>query len=195
MLSPEDPTASEMQPPQPNAPLAEPELFAPAPESFHWLRWTFLGDEGLRAGWSVLIFAILYFLFVDALGFALSRLHLIHGKDGSTAFGTILNELVGFLPMLGVAALIALIERRRSLLAFNLTGPRRTPHFFSGPGGGLSGALGAGGRARLGRLAALWPRRPLRRGHLQVRRALGQWPSCWWAAWKRASSAAICNSR
>lgn len=159
MLSPEDPTASEMQPPQPNAPLAEPELFAPAPESFHWLRWTFLGDEGLRAGWSVLIFAILYFLFVDALGFALSRLHLIHGKDGSTAFGTILNELVGFLPMLGVAALIALIERRRSLLAYNLTGPRRAPHFFSGLAAGflalsaLVGALAWGGWLRIGPVA------------------------------------------
>ncbi len=52
--------------------------------------------------------------------------------------------------MLGAGALVALIERRR-ILDYNLTGPRRIPHFLSGLAAGflalsaLVGALAWGG--------------------------------------------------
>ncbi len=60
---------------------------------------------------------------------------------------------------MGAASLVALIERRRSLLAFNLTGPRRIPHFLSGLAAGfaalsaLVGALAWGGWLHFGPVA------------------------------------------
>ena len=68
---------------------------------------------------------------------------------------------------------MALIERRRNLLAYNLTGPRRMPHFLTGLAAGfvaLSALVGASG---LGRLASFWPHRALRGADLQVWRTLG----------------------
>ena len=39
-----------------------PRFSAPAPEPrlFRWVSWACIGDQGLRAGWSVSIFAILF---------------------------------------------------------------------------------------------------------------------------------------
>jgi len=176
MPFPEDPTGPEIQPPQPEAPLAEPtvaaelttddgaisapELFAPSTERFHWLSWTFFGEEGLRAGWSIAIFALLTALFASLAGFVIVKAHLLNPQDhlftaGSAFFG----ELTGFVGIVGAAALVALIERRRSLLAFNLTGPRCLPHFFSGLAAGflalsaLVGALTWGGWMHFGPIA------------------------------------------
>jgi membrane protease YdiL (CAAX protease family) len=159
MPFPEDPTDPEIQP-LPEALQAEPEFNAPTPKKPHWLHWTFLGDEGLRAGWSVLIFTLLFVIFASGVGFAAIKLHLINPKNPfNTATSALYGELVNFLPFLGAAALVALIERRRSLLAFNLTGPRRVPHFFSGLAAGflalsaLVGALAWGGWLHFGGVA------------------------------------------
>jgi membrane protease YdiL (CAAX protease family) len=67
--------------------------------------------------------------------------------------------LTGFVGIVGAAAIVAFIERRRSLLAFNLTGPGRLPHFFSGLAAGflalsaLVGALTWGGWMHFGPIA------------------------------------------
>jgi hypothetical protein len=160
MLSPEDPTGPEIQPSQPDAPLAAPEFTAPAKDSFHWLRWSFIGDEGLRAGWSVLIFAFLYAILVTCVIFPAIKFHWIDlNNPFNTATSAIISELVNFLPLLGAAALIALIERRRSLLEYNLTGPRRAAYFFSGLAAGflalsaLVGGLAWGGWLHFGGVA------------------------------------------
>jgi hypothetical protein len=61
--------------------------------------------------------------------------------------------------LVGAAAVVALIERRRSLLAFNLTGPRRTLHFLGGLAAGfaalslLVGAMNWGGWLHFGPVA------------------------------------------
>jgi membrane protease YdiL (CAAX protease family) len=123
------------------------------------LSWTFLGDEGLRAGWSVLIFAFLFSIFASAVGFVFVQFHLIDKKDDFTASAAFFGELIGFLALLGAAAVVAFIEQRRSLLAFNLTGPRRIPHFLSGLAAGfvalsaLIGALTLGGWLHVGPVA------------------------------------------
>jgi len=135
-------------------------LNAKSATRFHWLRWTFLGDQGLRAGWSIAIFALLMALLASLAGFVLVETHLINPKEHLfTAGSAFFEELTGFVGMIGAAAFVALIERRRSLLAFNLTGLRRLPHFFNGLAAGflalsaLVGALTWGGWMHFGPIA------------------------------------------
>jgi membrane protease YdiL (CAAX protease family) len=125
----------------------KPETALPALETqkFQWLRWTFIGDQGLRAGWSVLIFFVLFLLFAAVVGFAFVRLHLIDRQMEFTASATFFSRLVSFLALVGAATVVALVERR-SLLAFNLNGPRRILHFLGGLVAGfaaLSALIGA----------------------------------------------------
>jgi membrane protease YdiL (CAAX protease family) len=121
-------------------------------EPFHWLRWSFIGSQGLRSGWSILIFAFLFDIFSSGVVSVFSRLHLLGKEGGFTASSAFFGELSGFLVLIAAAAIMAFIERRRgSLLAYNLTGPRRTLHFFSGFAAGflalsaLVGAMACGG--------------------------------------------------
>ena len=202
----------EIQPPPPEAPAApadatlSPETFDPAPEAkwLRGLRWTFLGSQGLRAGWSVLIFAILFLLLATCVGYAFVHLHLIGKKSDFTAATAFFGELSVLLPLLGTAAFVAFVERRRSLLAFNLTGPRSIPRFFSGVLAGflalsaLVGALTWGGWMHFGPIAltgaaifkfgALWAavfllvgcvEEGLFRGYLQF--TLTRGINFWWA--------------
>jgi hypothetical protein len=101
----------------------------PPPEPFETriLLKILLGPQGLRGGWSVALFALLFALFSAIAGFLLVTLHLVDPKaQHFTARGALFNELVPFLGMVGAAAIVALVERRRgNLLAFNLIGPRR----------------------------------------------------------------------
>jgi membrane protease YdiL (CAAX protease family) len=131
------------------------------PRETHAVRWVFLGSQGLRAGWSVAIFIILIILFGMGLGIAFSKLHLVGAgnKNELTASAAFFAEAISFLAMAGAAALVAVIERRRSLLAYNLIGPRRMIHFFSGLVAGfaalsaLIGGLAWGGWLHFGPVA------------------------------------------
>ena len=92
-----------------------------------------MGKQGLRAGWSIALFVILLIIFGGIAGFAFVQLHLIDKKEHFTATAALFGELVPFIGMVAAAAIVALIERRRgNLLAFNLTGPRRSLHFIEG---------------------------------------------------------------
>jgi membrane protease YdiL (CAAX protease family) len=161
----------EVQPSLPEAPASEsnqsapqpPEIFTPIPEpqAFESLMRVFIGEQGLRAGWSVVIFALLAGLIGSLVGFAFVRLHLVNFKNATvfTASSAFFQEAISFLTLLGAGALVALIERRRSLLAFNLTGPRSTLHFFGGFAAGfvalsaLVAALAMGGWMHFGAVA------------------------------------------
>ncbi len=123
---------------------------------YRGLRWVFIGSGGLRAGWSALVF----FLLLGISGFALEsvffKLHLVGKRESFTASATFFSELAIVLALLAAAAVVALLEGRRSLLAYNLTGPRRLPHFLSGLAAGfaalsaLVGALAWGGWMHFG---------------------------------------------
>jgi hypothetical protein len=156
-------------PSQPETPLPEndavhaPETVAPSLRErfFHWVNWTFYGSQGLRAGWSALLFVLLFGLLTAAVGFAFQLFHLIDfsKQNAPTASSAFFGELIAFLALVGAAAVMALIERRRNLLAYNLTGPRRIPHFFSGLAAGfialsvLVGAMNWGGWLHFGPVA------------------------------------------
>jgi membrane protease YdiL (CAAX protease family) len=137
----------------------EPPVAPPDTSEYHGLRWIFIGSEGLRAGWSVAIFIPLLVLFSMGVGFSFFKLHLVDPKSHFTAPSAFFGELIPFLGMVAAAAIVALIEHRRSLLAFNLTGPRRTVHFLSGLAAGfaalsaLIGALAWGGWLHFGPIA------------------------------------------
>src|SRR5208337_3549227 len=134
----------EIQPAQPEAPLAgtdaaaahAPAIAAPSlgKRIFDWLNWTFYGSQGLRAGWSVLIFFILLGLIGAAVGFAFVSFHLVDfsKQNAPTASSAFFNELIAFLALVGAASIMAWFERRRSFLAYNLTGSQRIPQFLSG---------------------------------------------------------------
>ncbi|HEU4961246.1 MAG TPA: CPBP family intramembrane glutamic endopeptidase [Sphingomonas sp.] len=110
-----------------------------APAKRSRLAWVFVGDDGLRAGWSL----ILFILFVIALSFGLVwLLHALHpGKLGLGAGmkpGTaILQEALSLL-VVGLAALImSLIERRR-FWRYNLQSPSVLADFGKGLAAGLA---------------------------------------------------------
>jgi len=155
------PAQGELPPAEAGLTTAAPEPAAATPdgEAFRGLRWAFMGGQGLRAGWSVPLFAVLLFLFMAAVGAVFFKLHLVGNKGGFTARSVLFGEAVPFLALVGAAALVALVERRRSLLAFNLTGPHRGWHFFSGLAAGfaalsaLIGALALGGWIHFGPIA------------------------------------------
>lgn len=150
--------------------------FTPGPEGpeeepYHGLRWIFIGEQGLRAGWSVLMFVALLIAFMTAVGKILVGAHLLRQKFEFTAAQSFFRELVMFLAMLGAAAIVGWFERRR-ILDYNLRGSRRPQHFFFGLVAGflalsaLIGSMAAGGWVHFGpvalsgaeivRYAALW---------------------------------------
>lgn len=105
---------------------------APEPEEpYRGLKWVFIGDQGLRAGWSVVIFLLIFFILANALGALFDRLHLIGGRGDFTPKTAFFGELIAFLAMVAAAAIVARIESRR-ILDYNLTGPRCVTHFMTG---------------------------------------------------------------
>jgi len=94
------------------------------------LRWVFIGPNGLRSGWSVLVFIALLIGFMTALAFLFSSLHLI-ARGAFTPKSAIFGELFQLVALLAATAIVALMERR-SILEYNLRDSRRIVHFLSG---------------------------------------------------------------
>jgi uncharacterized protein len=150
----------------PDGPLPAPGLTIPVPASSaapepaetRFLKWALFGRQGLRVGWSVALFLVLFIVSIGILAI-LVRLtfhNLLHIKMGGfTAASSIVQESIQFFALLAAAAIAALIERRR-ILDYNLTGPHRLRHFLTGLVGGfvalsaLVGALYAGGWLHIG---------------------------------------------
>jgi hypothetical protein len=159
-IQPQLPEALPAEPAIDTPPALPPAYSTPDPWETRALRWVFLGSQGLRAGWSVASFTALLFLFMGIVGFVFFKLHLVERNGHGGARSAFFGELIVFLAVLGAAALVALIERRPgNLLAFNLIGPRRTLHFFSGLAAGflalsaLVGGLALGGWLHFGPVA------------------------------------------
>lgn len=159
----------EVQPTLPEAqPAVTPEAATPPPFNpieqdpveTRVVKFVFLGGQGLRAGWSAASFALLFFLFSGLVGFAFYQMHLVSEKSEFSASTSFLNELISFLAMIGAAAIMALIERRRgNLLAFNLIDSRGVFNFVFGLTAGfaalsaLIGGLAWGGWLQFGPIA------------------------------------------
>ncbi|HMG85146.1 MAG TPA: CPBP family intramembrane glutamic endopeptidase [Terracidiphilus sp.] len=98
---------------------------------YRGLKWIFAGPQGLRAGWSVLIFFALFFLLANGFGFLFLKLHLTARGNSFNPRQQLFSELFQVLALLSAVAIMALIERRK-ILDYNLRGTRRVAHFFGG---------------------------------------------------------------
>jgi membrane protease YdiL (CAAX protease family) len=160
----------EIHPPQPKAPIVGIVASAQVNESsapslgeqiFNWMSWTFVGPHGLRAGWLVGIFVLLLGLIGTVVGFVFIHFHIVDlsQMDHLTASLAAREKLMEVLGLVGAMSAMALIERRRSLLAYNLIGPSSIPHFLSGIVAGflalsaLVAAMAWGGWLHIGSVA------------------------------------------
>ena len=131
---------------------------SPGPEPYRGLKWIFVGDQGLRSGWSATMFTVLLILFINFLGFLFLKAHLITQSNRITPRQAFFSELLQVVSLIVAVAVMALIERR-SILDYNLRGPRRLPHFFEGMAAGflalsaLVGVLAGGGWLHFGPVA------------------------------------------
>lgn len=139
-------------------------------EDSHW-DWLFIAPNGLRTGWLIMFFAALYYLFRLLVGSLFYAAGLVGDTVTDTAPSILAGESVSLIALVGAAIIMSLLEGK-SLLSYNLAGPRRALHFFTGIAAGLAAlsllvaALAAGGWLSLApslnsslqslRLAALW---------------------------------------
>jgi len=120
---------SELEPLQPE--VASPEPFAPQQPT---LRRFFVGDDGLRAGWSMLIFIILLVAVRFLAVFLIHHFHLIPKSapsDPGSPKSAILGDGIIFLVIAFIAWIMSLIERR-PFSRFGITTKRMVPDFLVG---------------------------------------------------------------
>lgn len=154
----------------PQAPSAPTES-RPAPNPFTFIQWVFVGKQGLRGGWSTIIFLVLASSIVSGVVFITAPLHLRDRSAGISVRAVLVGDGMELIGLIGAALIVALIERRR-VLDFYLTGPRPLTNFLSGIAAGflaltvLIAELWAGGwihfggvslaGAAIARYALLW---------------------------------------
>ena len=143
----------------------------PAPRPHRDLDSIFFGPHGLRAGWCILLFAALYYLFREVIGTLFYAAGLIHDTPPDSAGAVLIAEFVPFLALVGAALIMVLIDAHspnpsiapspnpnlaRRILSYNLAGPSRIRHFATGLAAGfaalslLMAALASGGWLHLG---------------------------------------------
>jgi len=103
------------------------------------LRWVFVGREGLRAGWSVLIFVVIFVALMRVGLLAIQKTHLISGPtdanpDISLSFGFV-NEVLSAFAVLLATWIMSKIERRGR--SYGYGGPHKLKLFLAGLGSGL----------------------------------------------------------
>ena len=114
--------------------LAPSTISTPEPPT---LRRFFLGDDGLRAGWSFLLFIILLIVVSVLFNFTVSHFHLLPKRPANlanlpmTAKRTTLMDGFEFLIVAFVAWLMSLIERR-PWSRYGIVAARSVPDFFTG---------------------------------------------------------------
>ncbi len=109
---------------------------APPPPST--ARKIFIGKDGLRAGWSLLIFVGILAALMYGIHLIAIRIHPPTGKPEAEIGATfaILNELIPFLAIVLVTWIMSKIERRPNAV-YGLGGGRKAPLFFIGAAWGF----------------------------------------------------------
>ncbi len=116
---------------------AEPETPQAAPKAT--LRRLFIGDDGLRAGWSVLVYLVLVTLLAVCVNFAIRRYHLIPKAPAATQNGPAelswntmgVGEVLQFMLFALPAFFMSLIEKR-PFSRYGLGTKRMLPDFLTG---------------------------------------------------------------
>ena len=99
----------------------------------------FFGTRGLRSGWGIAIFFLLFGFGMGLQVLLLKRLDALPpaGPHGITPRMTLLNDALPALIILFITALLAKIERR-PFLTYGLGGRRRLPHLAAGLAWGVA---------------------------------------------------------
>ncbi len=127
-------------------------------KAYRGLKWIFVGPQGLRAGWSILIVVTLLLLLGRTLSYVIAKLHLVTSGGAFGPRQAFFGELFQVILLTLCVAIVAAIEHRH-LLDYNLRGPRRIGHFISGLVVGfaalsaLVGAMAWGGWLHFGPVA------------------------------------------
>ena len=111
---------------------------APKPQASKFRR-VFIGNEGLRAVWSVLIFVLISALIIAIGTFVIQKVHLISrptlaAPDISLSFGFIYEAVSAFAALFATWVLSKIERRARS---YGYGGRRRVKLFLTGVGSGL----------------------------------------------------------
>jgi membrane protease YdiL (CAAX protease family) len=122
------------------------------------LAWALIGEQGLRAGWSVLLAVSLYTLVTPVLDTIAVTVYPRLADGFFSPFTVLISELIPVVAILGIGLLIARVEHRR-VVDYNLVDSRRVRHFAGGLAAGfaalsaLVAALAAGGWIHFGHAA------------------------------------------
>jgi len=125
--------------PAATAQTAAPPNSSPGPSA---LRKVFFGKDGLRAGWSLLIFILMVAAIVGSIGAVVRRLHLLSGaqpkpgQEMGPMFG-IAGESIPFLVIFLVTWIMSKIERRPNSV-YGFGDDRKSGHFFAGLAWGVT---------------------------------------------------------
>ena len=143
-----DPEVPEVQQPATAAPSEgaaadgagadEPLILSPHAKNPRDMHWVLIGSGGLRAGWSVLIAVILYRLFIPILETVAVGFYPGLENFDFTPAAAFFQELIPLLAMVAAGVIVSRIEHR-SILDYNLRGPRPPLRFISGLAAGLAG--------------------------------------------------------
>lgn len=100
----------------------------------------FYGAEGLRAGWSILIFVALFAAYLYLASGIIHRLHPpAHHASSDHSFSFFVMFANEAVPLIGVLLVTWLMSRleRRPIGVYGLGGTRKLPHFIAGLAWGL----------------------------------------------------------
>jgi uncharacterized protein len=127
-----------------DATVTLPEPIAPAPPST--LRKIFIGKDGLRAGWSLLIFLALFAAIAICVNVVGHKLFPPAAKTATTAstasdksaspHSIFVSESIGFVVTFIVTWIMSKIERRPNSI-YGFGGSRKLPHFVAGLASGV----------------------------------------------------------
>jgi hypothetical protein len=109
---------------------------APVPEHHaeHGPRWVFFNSDGLRAGWSALLFVAIFLSLVILLNFGARHLLHHHRPDPNapvSPFAALINEGMSMLIVLAASWIMARIEKRR-LAVYGYAGRAKLARFLFG---------------------------------------------------------------
>ena len=111
---------------------------APPPSGLHKI---FIGKDGLRAGWSILIFIALMAALLKGFSALNHILHLLPKSSGAhddvTPIFGFVAEAIPFLATLLITWVMSRIEKRPASV-YGLGGQRKLPHFFAGLAWGVT---------------------------------------------------------
>jgi len=108
------------------------------------LRKIFIGEDGLRAGWSLLIFIAMFFVTAYCINVAAHKFYPSAPKDSKTASEAmaappfmIIGEAIQFLAVLLLTWIMSKIERRPASV-YGFGDSRKFSHFFAGLAWGVT---------------------------------------------------------